>query len=139
MNASLRHPKAQGWSKLPYGPVFHSCLLRVLLGLVDWFSTRLMVPWMGNEHPAAAHSCDSQVIEDIRGIIPIHHSISVALPETCNDLSAAKTSNRNHHSYTSLVFQAIYLYDFCRFFLAPLPRGCLGSLVLVSFTSMDLS
>ena len=58
---------------------------------------------MGDDHPAAAVSLESQVVEDVLGVLPCLHTLCVLGVGGTHDLSACETSHWYYHAITSTV------------------------------------
>lgn len=58
---------------------------------------------MGNDHPAAAVSVESEVVENIFRVLAHSYALDVLRVGGANDLSASETSHRDNHAITLTV------------------------------------
>ena len=107
-------PNAEGWSRLPYGPLLIWCQCIYKL-------------YMGQEHTTATVACDSQVIHDLGRIFAVFCSPFVFIPAARDYFSTTETTDWYHLCMP-------YLYDFWYLARAPGPPNFLVSFCLESFT-----
>lgn len=53
---------------------------------------------MGNDHPATAVPIESEVVENILGILAHSYALNVLRVGRANNLSASETSHRDNHA-----------------------------------------
>ena len=85
-------PNAEGWSRLPYGPLLIWCQCIYKL-------------YMGQEYTTAAVTCNSQVIHDLGRIFAVFCSPFVFIPAARDYFSTTETTDWYHLCMP-------YLYDF---------------------------
>jgi hypothetical protein len=85
-------PNAEGWSRLPYGPllIWCQCIYKF---------------HVGQEYSTATVTCDPQVIHDLGRIFAVLCSPFVFIPAACDYFSTTETTDW-YHLYMP------YLYDF---------------------------